>query len=166
MGKIRIIKKNDEYSQEYEVGDIFESTGTWYGGVHIEGKTGVPVSLDKEEYMELNTEPEGPVKIQGGISGGSGISSEMAGGSEVKRDILVGDIVRHFKREWVSEDTSEYLYKVLAFAQHTETGERLVIYQGMYAPFKICARPYEMFMSEVDHEKYPDIHQKYRFEKI
>lgn len=166
MGKIRIIKKNDEYSQEYEVGDIFESTGTWYGGVHIEGKTGVPVSLDKEEYMELNTEPEGPVKIQGGISGGSGISSEMAGGSEVKRDILVGDIVRHFKREWVSEDTSEYLYKVLAFAQHTETWERLVIYQGMYAPFKICARPYEMFMSEVDHEKYPDIHQKYRFEKI
>lgn len=166
MGKIRIIKKNDEYSQEYEVGDIFEPTGTWYGGVHIEGKTGVPVSLDKEEYMELNTEPEGPVKIQGGISGGSGISSEMAGGSEVKRDILVGDIVRHFKREWVSEDTSEYLYKVLAFAQHTETGERLVIYQGMYAPFKICARPYEMFMSEVDREKYPDIHQKYRFEKI
>ena len=166
MGKIRIIKKNDEYSQEYEVGDIFAPTGTWYGGVHIEGKTGVPVSLDKEEYMELNTEPEESVKIQGGISGESGISSEMAGGSEVKRDILVGDIVRHFKREWVSEDTSEYLYKVLAFAQHTETGERLVIYQGMYAPFKICARPYEMFMSEVDHEKYPDIHQKYRFEKI
>lgn len=58
MGKIRIMKKNDEYSSEYEVGDIFEITGTWYGGVHILGKTGVPVSLDKEEYMELNTEPE------------------------------------------------------------------------------------------------------------
>ena len=149
MGKIRIIMKNDEYSQEYEIGDIFEPTGTWYGGVHIEGKTGVPVSLDKEEYIELNTEPEAPVVE-----------------SEVKRDIVVGDIVKHFKREWVSSDTSEYLYKVLAFAQHTETGERLVIYQGLYAPFKICARPYEMFMSEVDHEKYPDIHQKYRFEKL
>lgn len=64
MGKIRIIKKNDEYSQEYEVGDIFEPTGIWYGGVHIEGKTGVPVSLDKEEYMELNTEPEEPFHLQ------------------------------------------------------------------------------------------------------
>ena len=82
------------------------------------------------------------------------------------RDIRVGDIVRHFKREWVSEDTSEYLYKVLAFAQHTETGEKLVIYQAMYAPFKICARPYAMFMSEVDREKYPDVKQKYRFERI
>ena len=82
------------------------------------------------------------------------------------RDIQVGDIVQHFKREWVSPNTSEYLYKVLAFAQHTETGERLVIYQALYAPFKVCARPYVMFMSEVDREKYPDIHQKYRFEKV
>ena len=86
--------------------------------------------------------------------------------AERERDICVGDIVRHFKREWVSADTSEYLYKVLAFAQHTETGERLVIYQALYAPFKVCARPYAMFMSEVDREKYPDIRQKYRFEKV
>lgn len=74
--------------------------------------------------------------------------------------------MQHFKREWVSSETSEYLYKVLAFAQHTETGEKLVVYQGMYPPFKICARPYDMFMSEVDREKYPKIRQKYRFEKI
>ena len=84
----------------------------------------------------------------------------------LSRDIQVGDIVQHFKREWVSQNTSEYLYKVLAFAQHTETGESLVIYQALYAPFKVCARPYVMFMSEVDCEKYPDIHQKYRFEKV
>lgn len=149
MSRIRIVKKNDEYTSEYEVGDIFEVEGTWYGGVHILGKTGVPVSLDKEEYMELDTEPEsGPVpKVPG-------------------REIRPGDIVRHFKREWVSQETSEYLYKVLAFAQHTETGEKLVIYQGLYPPFKISARPYVMFMSRVDKEKYPDIHQEYRFEKI
>ena len=148
MGKIRIMKKNDEYSSEYEVGDIFEITGTWYGGVHILGKTGVPVSLDKEEYMELNTEPESK-------------EEEIS-----TRDIQVGDIVQHFKREWVSKETSEYFYKVLAFAQHTETGERLVIYQALYAPFKVCARPLSMIMSEVDREKYPDIRQKYRFEKV
>lgn len=66
----------------------------------------------------------------------------------------------------MDKNTSEYLYKVLAFAEHTETGERLVIYQGLYAPFKICARPFEMFMSEVDREKYPDVKQKWRFERV
>lgn len=151
MSRIRIIKKNDEYSSEYEIGDIFEIQGTWYGGVHITGKSGVPISLDKEEYQELDTEPEPEPEVEE---------------AERERDICVGDIVRHFKREWVSADTSEYLYKVLAFAQHTETGERLVIYQALYAPFKVCARPYAMFMSEVDREKYPDIRQKYRFEKV
>ena len=151
MRRIRIIKKNDEYSSEYEIGDIFEIQGTWYGGAHITGKSGVPISLDKEEYQELDTEPE---------------PEPEAEEEELKRDICVGDIVQHFKREWVSADTSEYLYKVLAFAQHTETGERLVIYQALYAPFKVCARPYAMFMSEVDREKYPDIRQKYRFEKV
>ena len=151
MSRIRIIKKNDEYSSEYEIGDIFEIQGTWYGGVHITGKSGVPISLDKEEYQELDTEPE---------------PEPEAEEAERERDICVGDIVQHFKREWVSADTSEYLYKVLAFAQDTETGERLVIYQALYAPFKVCARPYAMFMSEVDREKYPDIRQKYRFEKV
>ena len=42
------------------MGGIYEVTGTWYGGVHIAGKSGVPVSLDKDEYMELDTEPEEP----------------------------------------------------------------------------------------------------------
>lgn len=54
MSRIRIIKKNDEFSPEYEIGDIFEIEGIWYGGVHISGRTGVPVSLDKEEYTELD----------------------------------------------------------------------------------------------------------------
>lgn len=152
MPRVRIIKKNDEYSSEYDLGDIFEITGTWYGGVHIEGKSGVPVSLDKDEYMELDTETQE--------------QKNPAVGEVPERDILVGDIVQHFKREWVSSETSEYLYKVLAFAQHTETREKLVVYQGMYPPFKICVRPYDMFMSEVDREKYPKIRQKYRFEKI
>lgn len=148
MKKIRVIKKKNEDTLEYEVGDVFEVTGTWYGGVHIAGRTGLPMSLDKEEYAEVSEEPEEVVE------------------EILPRDIRAGDIVQHFKREWVSADTSEYLYKVLAFAYHTETGEKLVIYQGLYAPFKICARPYAMFMSEVDREKYPDVRQQYRFEKV
>ena len=83
MSRIRIIKKNDEYNSEYEVGDIFEIQGTWYGGVHITGKSGVPVSLDIGEYQELDTEPETETEKE-----------------ELKRDICVGDIVQHFKREW------------------------------------------------------------------
>lgn len=77
-----------------------------------------------------------------------------------------GDIVRHFKRELVDQATNEYLYKIVTFAHHSETDEQLVVYEALYAPFKVCARPYDMFMSEVDREKYPSIKQKYRFEKV
>ena len=80
-----------------------------------------------------------------------------------------GDIVQHFKRELLTEDerkTNKYLYKVLDFAEHTETGEILVVYAALHGDFRTYARPYDMFMSEVDREKYPDIRQKYRFESI
>ena len=147
--KIKIIKKNIPDTTEYEIGDLFETEGIWYGGVHIKGKTGVPISLDKDEYVEVGNEPE-PAEEE----------------NVVERNIQVGDIVQHFKRQWVDHNTSEYLYKVLAVAQHTENGEKLVIYQALYAPFKTCARPYAMFMSETDHEKYPEAKQKYRFEKV
>lgn len=83
-----------------------------------------------------------------------------------EREFKVGDIVKHFKREYVDEITSEYMYKIIGFASHTETGEKLVIYQGLYAPFKTCARPYEMFISEVDRNKYPEAKQLYRFEVV
>ena len=78
----------------------------------------------------------------------------------------IGDTVKHFKRENVNQDSAEYLYRILAFAQHTETGEKLVIYQALYPPYKTCARPYDMFISEVDRAKYPDAKQKYRFEVV
>jgi hypothetical protein len=83
-----------------------------------------------------------------------------------------GDIVQHFKRELIEDTTStQYLYKILEIAEHTETKEKLVIYQALYEDpskgihFGVFARPYDMFMSEVDHIKYPEIKQKYRFEK-
>lgn len=81
-----------------------------------------------------------------------------------ERKFQPGDIVKHFKRELVDQNTKEYIYKIITFAHHSETDEMLVVYEALYPPFKVCARPYDMFMSEVDREKYPNIKQKYRFE--
>lgn len=77
-----------------------------------------------------------------------------------------GDIVCHFKRERVDQSTNQYLYKIVTFAHHSETDELLVVYEALYPPFKVCARPLEMFVSEVDTAKYPEVKQKYRFEKV
>ena len=81
------------------------------------------------------------------------------------RSFAPGDIVRNFKRETVTNDSQRYLYRIVAFARHTETDEDLVVYEALYPPFGTWCRPLAMFMSEVDHAKYPAIRQQWRFEK-
>lgn len=77
-----------------------------------------------------------------------------------------GDIVQHFKRETIENPHDNvYLYRVIGFAQHTETGEALVIYRALYGGRKIFARPAKMFYGKVDRNKYPEIEQEYRFKK-
>ena len=79
---------------------------------------------------------------------------------------MPGDIVKHFKRETIhNPQSNDYLYTIISEAEHTETGETLMIYRALYGEGKLYARPQKMFYSLVDKEKYPDISQKYRFEK-
>ena len=73
----------------------------------------------------------------------------------MEREIKLNRVYKHFKGD---------LYIVLDIAIHSETKEKMIIYRGLYEDGKLYARPYDMFLSEVDHEKYPKVKQKYRFE--
>lgn len=66
----------------------------------------------------------------------------------------VGEKYRHFKGNIIT---------IIAIAKHTETLEEIVVYNHNG---EFWARPMDMFLSEVDHEKYPEVNQKYRFELI
>jgi len=71
--------------------------------------------------------------------------------------VITPGVYRHFKGNF---------YSVIGIAEDQDTGEKFVVYQAKYGDYKLYVRPLSMFASEVDHEKYPDVEQKYRFEQV
>ena len=80
---------------------------------------------------------------------------------EIREIPRPNDVYRHFKGNY---------YTIAAVGHHSESGERMVVYHDMSGMSSSiddpCIRPLDMFMSEVDYQKYPDATQKYRFEKV
>lgn len=71
------------------------------------------------------------------------------------REIKINGIYKHFKGDY---------YLVEDIAKDSETQKEMVVYRRLYGNGDLWIRPKEMFLSEVDHEKYPNVKQKYRFE--
>mgnify|MGYP002578304388 FL=1 len=71
------------------------------------------------------------------------------------QELKINRVYRHFKGDY---------YIVVDIANHSETGEQYVLYRKLYGDGSLWIRPINMFLSEVDHDKYPNVNQKYRFE--
>lgn len=71
------------------------------------------------------------------------------------QELKINRVYRHFKGDY---------YIVIDIANHSETGEQYVLYRKLYEDGSLWIRPINMFLSEVDHDKYPNVDQKYRFE--
>ena len=71
------------------------------------------------------------------------------------RELKINRVYKHFKGDY---------YLVTDIANDSETKEKFVVYRRLYGDGSLLIRPLEMFLSEVDHEKYPNVKQKYRFE--
>ena len=73
----------------------------------------------------------------------------------MKRDVFIHGVYKHFKGD---------LYLVEDIIYDSETKEPMVAYRALYGDGRLWCRPIKMFLSEVDHEKYPNVKQQYRFE--
>ena len=70
-------------------------------------------------------------------------------------EVIKGRIYKHFKGDY---------YLVEDVVYHSETKEQMVLYKALYGNGLRYVRPYEMFLSKVDKNKYPDVNQEYRFQ--
>ena len=87
------------------------------------------------------------------------LNNRVAQQEEIYRlkEEMIGQTYRHFKGN---------TYRVIDLAVHSESAEPLVIYKSTGDNDYTWARPLSMFLSPVDKEKYPEIKQEMRFEKI
>ena len=72
-------------------------------------------------------------------------------------DVKIGCVYKHFKGN---------VYLVVGIANHSESGEKMVVYKALYGDFCLYVRPYDMFVEKVDKIKYPGVAQEYRFELV
>ena len=81
--------------------------------------------------------------------------------------LKTGMSVQHFKRSITDTSDTSYCYMIVSdCVKHTETGELFVAYMACYGDCSIYVRPRDMFYSEVDRSKYPDVKQQYRLEEV
>lgn len=81
-----------------------------------------------------------------------------------EREVLENQYYLHFKHE-LDERMLNHIYKIICIGYHSETKEKMVVYKNIYSG-KICIRAYDMFISDVDKTKYPNIKQKERFKHL
>ena len=70
-------------------------------------------------------------------------------------EVKINGVYKHFKGDY---------YIVEDIGLYSETTEKCVVYRALYGDNQLYIRPYDMFTSKVDHEKYPNVKQEYRFE--
>ena len=70
-------------------------------------------------------------------------------------ELKIKGVYKHFKGDY---------YLVEDVATHSKKKKKYVVYRGLYGDNNLYIRPYEMFISKVDKNKYPNVEQEYRFE--